>query len=131
MFAMKWFYADNGLKTRTTPTNSSVTTENELLTFCYLNYLEANNYLKSTQRYLFGELAKSTKQTVYQEQVFLFLEMLKVFFPGGDSLVAPSLLKETEKAHSLGAADSNETSIRFLSRIFSMISFENAGINLS
>lgn len=57
-----------------------------------MSYLESNNYLKSDQKYLFGELVKSTNKFVYQEQVFLFFEMLKVFFPGGDPLIAPETL---------------------------------------
>jgi len=76
--------------------------ENELLTLCYMSYLETNNYLKSNQKYLFGEIVHSTKRTIYQEQVFLFLEMLKVFFPGGDSLVPPSTLIEIEQKNTLG-----------------------------
>lgn len=72
LFAMKWFYSDLNNKGNKSPLvngliekNSSreiqrVKTENELLTLCYMSYLESNNYLKSDQKYLFGELVKST-----------------------------------------------------------------------
>ena len=115
LFAMKWFYSDLHNKGQQSQLVKGlldsdpkqevgmVRSENELMTLCYLSYLETNNYLKSNQKYLFGELVKSTSKTIYQEQVFLFLEMLKVFFPGGDSLVAPTLLQETEKANCLGS----------------------------
>lgn len=104
------------------------------MSLCYLSYLETNNYLKSNQKYLFGELVRSTSKTIYQEQVFLFLEMLKVFFPGGDSLVAPNVLSDVENKFTLSSGienDQNIVSIRLLSRVFSMVSFEDAGINLS
>jgi len=58
LFAMKWFYSDltnKGLasklvkplldKNQGQPTQ--VKSENELITLCYLSYLETNNYLKS------------------------------------------------------------------------------------
>ena len=109
---------------------AQIQSENELITLCYLSYLETNNYLKSNQKYLFGELVKSSK-TIYQEQVFLFLEMLKVFFPGGDSLVAPNMLAEHERNNTIAWGDKNETSIKLLSRVFSMVSFEQAGVRLS
>lgn len=62
--------------------------------------------------------------------------MLKVFFPGGDSLVAPNALSEIENSFTMRQAETqaagpNESSIRLLSRIFSMVSFEDAGIKLS
>lgn len=108
LFAMKWFNSDLTNKGKTSDLVKGlidndqtgvkkVETENELMSLCYLSYLETNNYLKSNQKYLFGELVRSTSKTVYQEQVFLFLEMLKVFFPGGDSLVAPNALAEFER----------------------------------
>jgi hypothetical protein len=143
LFAMKWFYSDlhnkgqqsqlvkGLLESDPKQEVGMVRSENELMTLCYLSYLETNNYLKSNQKYLFGELVKSTSKTIYQEQVFLFLEMLKVFFPGGDSLVAPTLLQDTEKANSLGSSHPNLTSIKLLSRIFSMVSFEQAGVDMS
>ena len=55
--------------------------------------------------------------------------MLKVFFPGGDSLVAPNVLSEVENKFNLCINDNVE--IRLLSRVFAMVSFEDAGINLS
>jgi len=63
--------------------------------------------------------------------------MLKVFFPGGDSLVAPTPLLEFEttfgmelnKSHHSEAEDL--ASARFLSRVFSMFSLENAGVNMT
>jgi len=66
--------------------------------------------------------------------------MLKVFFPGGDSLVAPNTLSEFERSFSMQqhtqqaetqALGPDDSSIRLLSRIFSMVSFEDAGIKLS
>lgn len=71
----------------------------ELLTLSYLSYLDQNNYIKADKRYLFGDLLKSgdglfaNASAAQSEQIFLFLEMLKVFFPGGDSLVAPLALQ--------------------------------------
>ena len=145
LFAMKWFNSDltnkgkrsdlvKGLIDQDSSSVTKVETENELMSLCYLSYLETNNYLKSNQKYLFGELVRSTSKTIYQEQVFLFLEMLKVFFPGGDSLVAPNVLSEVENKFTLSSGtenDPNIVSIRLLSRVFSMVSFEDAGINLS
>lgn len=145
LFAMKWFNSDltnkgkrsdlvKGLIDEDSSSVTKVETENELMSLCYLSYLETNNYLKSNQKYLFGELVRSTSKTIYQEQVFLFLEMLKVFFPGGDSLVAPNVLSEVENKFTLSSGmenDQNLVSIRLLSRVFSMVSFEDAGINLS
>ena len=142
---MKWFNSDltnkgkrsdlvKGLIDQDSSSVTKVETENELMSLCYLSYLETNNYLKSNQKYLFGELVRSTSKTIYQEQVFLFLEMLKVFFPGGDSLVAPNVLSEVENKFTLSSGtenDPNIVSIRLLSRVFSMVSFEDAGINLS
>jgi hypothetical protein len=142
---MKWFNSDltnkgkrsdlvKGLIDQDSSSVTKVETENELMSLCYLSYLETNNYLKSNQKYLFGELVRSTSKTIYQEQVFLFLEMLKVFFPGGDSLVAPNVLSEVENKFTLSSGtenDQNIVSIRLLSRVFSMVSFEDAGINLS
>jgi len=142
---MKWFNSDltnkgkrsdlvKGLLDQDSSSVTKVETENELMSLCYLSYLETNNYLKSNQKYLFGELVRSTSKTIYQEQVFLFLEMLKVFFPGGDSLVAPNVLSEVENKFTLSSGmenDPNIVSIRLLSRVFSMVSFEDAGINLS
>lgn len=103
LFTMKWFYSDltnrgsksalvGPLLSGDAGEATQIKTESELLTLCYLSYLETNKYLQSNQKYLFGELVKSTHKTNYQEQVFIFLEMLKVFFPGGDSLVTPSVL---------------------------------------
>jgi hypothetical protein len=77
LFAMKWFYSDltnkgakselvNGLVVKDNKKQvSKVTTHNELLTLVYMSYLETNNYLKSDQKYLFGELVKSTSKTIY------------------------------------------------------------------
>ena len=59
----------------------------------------------------------------------MFLEMLKVFFPGGDPLVAPAPLVDTEGELGMvlneGGRNSEATdgdSARFLSRVFSMFS---------
>lgn len=139
---MKWFYSEltnkkeksalvNPLlqkdKTQMVP---QVRTPNELMTLCYLSYLETNNYLKSDQKFLFGELVKSTSKQIYQEQVFLFFEMLKVFFPGGDNLVAPSVFNEIEPVFNAGS-NKNLVSIRFLSRVFSLLSLEQIGIDVT
>ena len=77
---------------------------------------------------------QSTSKPVYQEQVFLFLEMLKVFFPGGDPLVAPTPLVEIENEFGMAPAGGGQSeannldSARFLSRVFSMFSLEDAGV---
>ena len=63
---------------------------------------------------------------MHQEQVFLFLEMLKVFFPGGDVLHAPNSLKQFESSTQTSP---DEISIRLISRIFSLFSIEDVGIN--
>ena len=67
----------------------------------------------------------------FQEQVFLFFEMLKVYFPGGDQLYAPKKLQEIEKAKTIAVEESNAVSIRLLSRIFSLVSLSQAGVNIS
>lgn len=55
--------------------------------------------------------------------------MLKVFFPGGDSLVAPNVLNEMEQTFVVG--NPANTPVKFLSRIFSMLSLEQIGIDLN
>ena len=67
----------------------------------YLSYLEQNHYLKSDKRYLFGDLLQYNDKAIphiseqpHSEHLFIFLEMLKVFFPGGDHLFAPDPLLE-------------------------------------
>lgn len=77
LFAMKWFYSDLTNKGRSSPLVKGiidkdhnnevpqVKSENELLTLCYMSYLETNNYLKPNQKYLFGELVKSTNKTTF------------------------------------------------------------------
>ena len=42
-----------------------VVTENELMTLCYLHYLESNDYLSTDKRFLFFDLFKRTKQTEF------------------------------------------------------------------
>lgn len=72
----------------------------ELLALSYLSYLEQNNFLMADKRYLFSDLLLSSDGILAQvgdaqsEQIFLFLEMWKVFFPGGDPLVAPVSLQQ-------------------------------------
>ena len=72
LFALKWFNSDltnrgknsdlvKGLIDDDQSVVTKVETENELMSLCYLSYLETNNYLKADQRYLFGELARATK----------------------------------------------------------------------
>jgi hypothetical protein len=59
--------------------------------------------------------------------------MLKVFFPGGDELQAPGSLAEIESGN-MNMRTNNpqqDTSIRLISRIFSMISLQEIGINLN
>lgn len=116
LFAMKWFNSDltnKGMRSELVKglliqnqqedgeqieatTQYKLKSDSELLALCYLVQLESNNYLKSNQKYLFGDLVQSTNRPEFQEQVFLFLEMLKVFFPGGDDLVAPKSLSRIE-----------------------------------
>jgi len=63
--------------------------------------------------------------------------MLKVFFPGGDSLVAPTPLLEFENEFGMELCENKHStpndvaSAKFLSRVFSMFSLENAGVNMS
>ena len=61
--------------------------------------------------------------------------MLKVFFPGGDELLAPGLFEPIEGSPKLNLRSGNgepiDTSIRLVSRIFSMMSIEEVGINLN
>lgn len=54
--------------------------------------------------------------------------MLKVFFPGGDPLIAPDSLVEIEQKHMIAKGNEKEIEIRFLSRVFSMVTFEQAGV---
>lgn len=46
-------------------TPNKVKSENELLAYCYLIYLETNNYLTTDQKYLFGDLVQSTSKPIY------------------------------------------------------------------
>jgi len=60
--------------------------------------------------------------------------MLKVFFPGGDALVAPAPLVEIENQFGMvpsqgrHSTDKDVESARFLSRVFSMFSLEDVGV---
>jgi hypothetical protein len=49
------------------PKPIKVKSQNELLALCYLDYLETNNYLKTDQKYLFGDLVQSTSKPIHQE----------------------------------------------------------------
>ena len=100
------------------------------MTLCYLSYLETNNYLKCDQKYLFGDLVQSISKPIHQEQVFVFLEMLKIYFPSGDSLYAPTALQEVERHFTLPPANDRQ-SVQLLSRIFSLSSLDSIGLNLS
>lgn len=61
MFAMNKFNND-GKKNESEKKHYS---ENELLSLCYLSFLENNNYLKSNTKYHFGELVKSSEKTIF------------------------------------------------------------------
>lgn len=144
LVALKWFDSDitskgkaselvKGVFEETSPGQkiNKVVTENELMTLCYLHYLESNDYLSTDKRFLFFDLFKRTRQTEYQEQVFLFLEMLKVLFPGGDQLIPPASLHPIFSSFQLCPLDNpDQDSIRLLSRIFCLFSFEEAGVQL-
>lgn len=58
--------------------------------------------------------------------------MLKVFFPGGDQLVAPNSLAALESQYVYQNIppkfDGSDASRKFLSRIFCMVNLEDAGI---
>lgn len=75
--------------------------------------------------FLYGDILKSA--TSYQEQVLIFLEMLKVIFPGGDSLTAPDLMSQTKENHAVGSAQSSK-SVELISRVFSLLDLADAGI---
>ena len=120
--------------------------QNELLTLCYLSFLNSNNYLKSgEQEFLFGDLIQSINQPGFQEQVFLFLGMLKVFFPGGDPLQAPLslsafsdtfsikqsiLLDPLQKELGISQPQDHGPQITLLSRVFCLFGAEHAGVDL-
>lgn len=77
MFAIKWFSSELTNKGEKSPLASGllkndpnrkvpkVRSVNELLTLVYMSYLESNNYLKSREKYLFGELVKSTNNETF------------------------------------------------------------------
>lgn len=64
--------------------------------------------------------------------------MWKVFFPGGDPLVAPMCLQEFDKNYKVTKkyydggiglmSNAQESKIRLLSRVFCMFSLEDAGV---
>lgn len=58
--------------------------------------------------------------------MFLFLEMWKVFFPGGDILVAPAALTQILNEQEL----LGDGSTRLLSRVCCMFSAEDAGVDV-
>ena len=93
------------------------------------------------KRYLFGDLLQSGDGILAQvsdkqsEQIFLFLEMWKVFFPGGDPLVAPVTLQPFDSKYKVQSADqsgeqltADERKIRLLSRVFCMFSLEDTNL---
>jgi hypothetical protein len=55
---------------------------------CYFQYLEERGYLEKDKQFLYGQLLQSVSCGV-EEPVLLYLEMLRVLFPGGASLGAP------------------------------------------
>ena len=74
LFAMKWFHSDlfnKGANSKLVKdlkgenNGHKVKSENELISLCYLSYLETNNYLKANQKYLFGDLVKMAGETIY------------------------------------------------------------------
>ena len=80
LFAYKWFYSEQSNKGgkskllsnlfeehKNSESTKQVKTENELMTLCYMSYLETNNFAKINKKFLFGELVKSSSNTVYQE----------------------------------------------------------------
>jgi hypothetical protein len=108
LFAMKWFNSDLTNKGMNSDLvkglllgeqdgkPAKAKSQNELMALVYLSYLETNNYLKCDQKYLFGDLVQSISKPIHQEQVLVFLEMLKIYYPSGDSLCAPMALQDVE-----------------------------------
>lgn len=69
------------------------------------------------------------------EQLFLFLEMWKVFFPGGDPLFAPVALQPIEQQYRIktvvGSESPDDSRVRLLSRVFCLFSIEETGVDLN
>jgi hypothetical protein len=58
----------------------------------------------------------------------MFLEMLKIYFPSGDSLCAPMALQDVEQHFAIPALVDKQ-SVQLLSRIFSLFSLDSVGIS--
>ena len=56
--------------------------------------------------------------------------MLKIYFPSGDSLYAPTALQEVERNFTLPPSNDRQ-SVQLLSRIFSLISLDSVGVDLT
>ena len=59
---------------------------------CYLQYLESNQFIgikedqgKTYQSYLYGHLLENSSPD-FDEAILILLEMLRVFFPAGQSI---------------------------------------------
>ena len=65
-----------------------LSTVNQLLAMCYFQYLESNQFQSAEKNYFYGELLELTG-TNYEESVLVLLEMLRILFPAGNSILIP------------------------------------------
>jgi hypothetical protein len=53
----------------------------EMLAWCYFQYLESNHFLGVDKTYLYGELLQQSQG--FEETFLVILEMLRLYFPAG------------------------------------------------
>lgn len=76
-------------------------TVNQIVAMCYFQYLEERCFLApSDQEFLYGQLLQQVKPE-YEEPIMLYLEMLKIFFPGGLDIATTQQTQDHAKAHDL------------------------------
>lgn len=136
-FAFRWFYNDMSMKGKDSPFFSEhgqptvkvkLSTSEQMMSLAYLSYLRLLGYLQVGEErsyYLFTELFKvaiaetSDQPEPQLEEIFTFLEMLRISFPSGEKLISPDALYEFEKIDICEGGASNP--VRLLSRIFALV----------
>ena len=58
-----------------------------MLAWCYFQYLESNHFLGVDKTYLYGELLQQSQG--FEETFLVILEMLRLYFPAGQSIECP------------------------------------------
>ena len=141
-FAFRWFYNDLKLQGKDSSFYSAypsqkkqqkLNTNDQMQCLAYLSYLRLLGYLQcgeeaSSNRFpLFTELFKvAVVETANHpdpqlEEVFTFLEMLRISFPNGEKLTTPESLVGYEDIAITGEERPPNNYVRLLGRIFALV----------